>query len=131
MADVNTLPRFLASYRSDEVLIATLDASLTAPAVAGTVWTAGANGSRIDRIVIKATMTTAAGIVRLFLHDGATYFLFKEITTTVAVPSATVQSFISELDLSATPLYLGSGYTLRATTSTGDDCVVAAFGGDY
>ena len=131
MADVNTLPRFLAAYRSDEVAITTADSSLTAPAAAGTVWTAGAQGSRIDRIIVKAQGTTTASMVRLFIHDGAAYFLFKEVSVSAIIPSAPVQAFIEDIDLAATPLYLSSGYTLRATTSSGEDFVVMAIGGDY
>ena len=132
MASPNTLPRFVETYRSDEVLIQTADTSLTAPAVAGTVWTAGAQGSRIDLIVIQAVALTAAGMVRIFVHDGAAYFLFREVSVTaIPAPGSTTQAFHDEIDLTANPLYLASGYTLRATTAIGDDFVITAVGGDY
>jgi hypothetical protein len=79
-----------------------------------TVLTAGTSGSRIDDIVITATATTTAGMVRLFLHDGTNARLFREVPVTAITPSATVQAFAASLPNLA--LVLAPGWSLRAAT---------------
>lgn len=79
-----------------------------------TVLTAGTSGSRVDDIVITATGTTTAGMVRLFLHDGTNARLFREVPVTAITPSGTVQAFTASLTNLA--LVLASGWSLRAST---------------
>ena len=79
-----------------------------------TVETAGASGTRIDDIVITATGTTTAGMVRLFLHDGTNARLWREVPVTAITPSATVQAFTATLSNLA--LVLQTGWSLRAST---------------
>lgn len=79
-----------------------------------TVFTAGANGSRIDDIRINAANTVTAGVVRLFIHDGTNGRLFQEVMVTATTPSTTVQTFgTSLLNLG---IVLPTGYSLRAST---------------
>lgn len=79
-----------------------------------TVFTAGASGSRVDDILITATGTTTAGVVRLFLHDGTNARLWKEVLVSAITPSATVSPFTSSLTSQA--LILQTGWSLRAAT---------------
>lgn len=79
-----------------------------------TVLTAGTAGSRVDDIVITATGTTTAGMIRLFLHDGTNARLFREVPVTAITPSGTVQAFTASLTNLA--LVLASGWSLRAST---------------
>ena len=97
--------------------VAQLSAANTNRDGSGTVVTiisAGTNGTRVDDIVIEATATTTAGMVRLFLHNGTTAFLWKEVSVTAVTPSATASVFSSVL--SNQSLILASGWSLRATT---------------
>lgn len=48
-------------------------------------------GTRIAEIVIQATVTTTAGLVRLFVTDGVTTRMFDEVSVAAATPSATVK----------------------------------------
>lgn len=98
----------------------------------GTVFTAGSNGSRIHRITIKATVTTTAGIVRLFLHDGSNYFLWREVLVTAATPSGTVIAYewIWEMP-DEKSLVLNNNWSLRASTNNAENFNVIAEGGDY
>lgn len=79
-----------------------------------TIATAGANGLRIDDITIKAQVTTTAGMVRLFIHDGTNYRLWKEVPVTAITVSATVAAF--EASLIDLALILENGWSLRAAT---------------
>lgn len=95
-----------------------------------TVFTAGASGSRIEDIVLTATVTTTAGAVRLFLHDGTTARLWKEVAVSANTVSATNNAWTSSLTNQA--LVLQTGWSLRASTEKAEAinvCVTRA--GDF
>jgi hypothetical protein len=95
-----------------------------------TVFTAGASGSRIDDIAITATGTTTAGMVRLFLHDGTTARLWREVAVSAITPSATVSPFSSLLGNLA--LVLQTGWSLRASTHNAETFnVLVTRAGDF
>lgn len=102
-----------------------------------TVFTAGASGSRVDRIVIKATGNTTPGTVRLFIYTGSTYYLWREIAVSAITVSATVGGFESAMssnnaaDIGFLPLSLPTGYSLRASTHNAETFNVIANGGDF
>ena len=80
-----------------------------------TVFTAGSSGSRIDDISIDATGTVTAGVVRLFINDGTTSYLWQEILVTATTPSTTIAVWSSTLLNQA--LVIPSGWSLRASTN--------------
>lgn len=101
----------------------------------GTVFTAGASGSRIDAIDIKAIATTTAGMIRLFIHDGTNARLLTEIPVLAATPSATVPAWEVQLNTNSMsqvlPIVLPTGYSLRASTEKAETFNIIAFGGDF
>ncbi len=126
-------PAFAATPRASAATISTAESSRTAPTNVGTVWTAGTAGSRIERVIIEATGTTTAGMVRLFLYNGSTYFLFAEVSVSAITPSGTVAAFNAPLSfaLPGLELFLPNGWSLRATTQNAESFNVIAFGGDF
>jgi hypothetical protein len=122
-------PSFAATVRASAANIATADTSRTAPTNVGTVFTAGASGSRIDEINIVATGTTTAGAVRLWVYTGSTYYLLSETLVTATTPS-TAQAVFSSVS-TYNNLMLPNGYSLRATTNNSESFNVIAFGGDF
>lgn len=124
-----TTPNFASTVRASAVVISTADTSRTAPTNVGTVFTAGASGSRIDEVSISATGTTTTGVVRLFIYDGTTYFLLQEILVQAITPSTSVAVFT--YDTTFNNMMLPSGYSLRATTNNAESFSVIAFGGDF
>ena len=78
------------------------------------VFTAGASGSRIDDIYMTATVTTTAGMIRLFISDGTNTRLLSETPVTAITVSATTAAwtavFLSQ------GLVIPSGYILKAST---------------
>ena len=100
-----------------------------------TIFTAGANGSRIDAIDIKAVGTTTAGMIRLFIHDGTNARLLTEIPVTALTPSATLPSWEAQLNTNSMsqvlPIILPTNYSLRASTNNAETFNVLAFGGDF
>lgn len=123
-------PNYASAAHIGSASINTADTSLTAPSSVGTVFSAAANGSRVDRATIQATGTTTQGLVRLFLHDGATYRLIAEIPVLPVVPSSTQAAFHADVTFDG-GLNMQTGWSLRATCSKSEAFMVTAFGGDF
>lgn len=100
-----------------------------------TIFTAGASGSRIDAINIKATGTTTAGMIRLFIHDGTNARLLTELPVTALTPSGTLPAWEAQLNTNSMsqvlPIILPTGYSLRASTNNAETFNVIAIGGDF
>lgn len=98
-----------------------------------TVWTAGADGSRIDHIDLVASGTTTAGVIRLYIHDGSSARLWKERLVTAITPSTSVAVWSDTIDCSQPQniLLLQSGYSLRAAPHNAETFNVHAIGGDF
>jgi hypothetical protein len=91
--------------------------------------TGGTNGTKISEIVIEATATTTAGMVRLYLNDGTNTRLFDEISVAAATPSATVKTTrVSTLYQNLT--LPNNTWKLRASTEKAEVINVIIFGAD-
>lgn len=124
-----TAPQFAATVNRGQALISTANANRDGTGTLGTVWTAGASGGRIDEVRIKATGTTTAGMVRLYVSDGTNHRLLFEQSIAAVTPSATIKS--EEYQLPFSNLFLEANETLRASTEKAESFVVHAFGGDF
>jgi hypothetical protein len=125
-----TTPSFASTVRCALGALATADTARTGtPTNVVTIFTAGSSGSRIDEIDITATGTTTSNVVRLWIYNGSTYYLFQEVIVSAITPSVTQAVFSSTLTFNN--FMLPSGYSLRATTNNTEGYVVAAFGGDF
>ena len=116
------------------VLISTANTNRDGTGTIGTVFTAGANGSRIDSIDVQATATVTAGMIRLFIHNGTSSFLFTEVPVVAVTPSGTLPAFNSQFTTNTTavlPIVIPTGYSLRASTNNAESFNIIAFGGDF
>jgi len=96
-----------------------------------TVITGVAAGTRIAEVVVEATVTTTAGMVRLYLSSdsGTTNRLFDEVAIAAATPSASVKT--TRVSTVYTNLILPSAsWQLRASTHNAEAMNVIAFGAD-
>lgn len=107
-------PQYAATPRAALGQVSTANTNRDGTGTLATVFTAASTGSRIDDIVITATGTTTAGMVRLFLHDGTNARMLQEVSVSPVTPSATVQAWTQQLLNLA--LILPSGWSLRAST---------------
>jgi hypothetical protein len=124
-----TSPVFAVTPRIGSVSIATADSSYTAPTNVGTLITGASTGTRISEIVVKNAATSAAAVVRIFLYDSSTYWLFDEVTIVAATGSSTVQQ--SRVSTVYNNLILPSAsWSVRVTTSVSQATHVTAFGAD-
>jgi hypothetical protein len=129
----NTSPIFIDTPKTTMVQISVANTARDGTGTMGTVVTAGVDGSRIHKVVVTATVTTTAGMVRLFIDDGGGNIrLWKEIAVSAVTPSATVAAFTYTLDLQGEDaLLLQSGYLLKAATHNAEAINVFAHYGDF
>lgn len=134
----NTSPVFVSGPKiswSGSMTTADTDTSM-ATGTSYLVYTAGANGSKVETVNIWHLGTNVSTVVRFFVNNGS--------STGTAANNALVQEFtmaansVSQNAASvpvvwAANLYLGSGYKLYATlgTAVSAGIMAAAQGGDY
>lgn len=129
-------PSFASTINNGAALLGAAETNLQVPTTAVVIVTAGAAGTKIDEVVVEASQTslvatTVAGLVYLFLYDGATYHLFDTVTVTAITASTTVAPF--RLARSYANLVLKTGWSLRAAQSIAGNASVLkchAFGAD-
>jgi|NOAtaT_7_FD_contig_31_2145938_length_425_multi_5_in_0_out_0_1 hypothetical protein len=124
-------PAFAVTPRIGSVaLSSSADTSYTSPTNTVTVITGASSGTRIAEVVVQMTNTVAsATMVRLFLNDGSSNFLFDEI----AIPAATGSQSVKQTRVATIYNNLilpSSSWTLRATVHTVNAGVVTALGAD-
>ena len=122
--------QFVATPKVGLVSISVANTSLTGSGTLYTVFSAGANGSRIERCIVKASGTTTAGMVRLFIYNGTSATLLTEIPVEAVTPSGTLPSFETTLVFDG-GLVIPTGYSLRASTHNTDSFQLTALGGDF
>jgi hypothetical protein len=101
-----------------------------------TVFTAGANGSYVQRLVVRAAGTNIASVLRVFINNGSTNatvannILIGEITL-----PATTSSLVAALQPIELPLNfaLPAGYKINVAlgTTVSVGYCPSVFGGDY
>lgn len=124
------VPQFASSPFNAAVTINTANANRDGTGVVGTLYTAPANGARIDEISIKASVTTTAGMVRLFIHDGTNFYLWRELPIPAIAVSGTVPAY--EVIMSGLCLILESGWSVRASTQAAEAFnILVTQGGEF
>jgi hypothetical protein len=126
----NTTPIFTLTPRQDVGQVVTANTNRDGTGTIATIATAGANGTRIDLIRVQAIGTTTTGVVRLFIHDGTNYRLYKEILISAVTPGTTIEAYSYNFRPEE-PLALPTGYSLRASTHNAETFNIHIHGGDY
>lgn len=131
----NTTPIFTLTPIVGAAAISTANTNRDGTGTIGTVITGGTEGTRISRITVKATVTTTAGMVRLYIGDDAgtpNIRLWREIVVTAITVAAATAGFVYVMNLTGeSALILPPNYTLRASTHNAEAFNVFAEGGDY
>lgn len=132
---VNTDPAFVIRPHNGLARISTANTNRDGTGTLGSVITGATDSTRVDRVEIKATGTTTAGMIRLFVFDGvSTTLLFREIVVSAITVGSSTPSFgytVTSPDINAPLLMLPSGYILKAGTHNAETFDVIALGGDY
>lgn len=97
------------------------DWSRTAPVSYQTIYTGGAAGSRVERIVITAAGATVASVLRLFFKNGSAFSLYNEQlvpSSVVTAGSPSPSSYLEAYDTpNQMPILVPSGWTLVASVN--------------
>ncbi len=123
-------PAFAATPKCAVVQATTANTGRDGTGTIATLWSAGASGSRIDRVQIKAIATTTAGMIRFFIHDGSSARLIAEVPVSVVTVATTSPSFEEEIVFDG-GLLIQTGYSLRVSTEKTETFNIIAFGGDF
>lgn len=122
-----TQPQYIGTPKSPTVNISTANTNLDGTGTLGTLMTAGASGSRVDRINITATATTTAGMIRLFIGTA----LIKEIPVVAITPSGTQPAFSQDVVFD-NGLILQASAVLKAGTNNAESFNLTVIsGGDF
>lgn len=124
-------PAFASTPKLASATISTANSARDGTGTIGTIVTGGTSGSRIDTVLIKATVTTTAGMIRLFVHNGTTYYLITEIYVPPQTASSTVPSFETQFVFENGLLLPTSSWSLRASTQNAESFNIVAIGGDF
>jgi len=123
-----TAPQFIGTPKSPTVLIATANTNRDGTTgTYGTLFTAGASGSRIDRIRVNAQVSTTAGMVRFFLSDS----LILEIPVQIVTVAATTPAWYADI-IFENGLIMAAASVLKCSTEKAESIAVTVIsGGDF
>lgn len=112
------VPQFASNPVSAGVSISVANTNRDGTGTVATLLTAGASGTRVDEINVKARAATTAGMVRFWLYDGTTYFFWRELLIQAFTPSGTVPAF--EAAIGNIGLILKPGWSIRCATNNAE-----------
>lgn len=128
---MSTSANFAATPRSTMTIISAANTNRDGTGTIEAAFTAGANGSRVDRIEVKALSSTTAGMVRVFKRVSAgTWRLWREYAISAATPSATVLT-TSVLETEIGELMANNTWELGLSTHNAESFAVHIGGGDF
>ena len=132
---MTTQANYASTPRCAMAQVSTANTARDGTGTIATVFTAGSSGSRIERVVVEATGTTTAGMVRLFINDGTNSRLYYELPIPAITPSGTVAAANASVSTvsapSLMPIVIPTGFSLRASTNNAETFNVIAIGGDF
>lgn len=126
-----TTPNFTSTSRLATASVSAANTNRDGTGTIVTVLTGVAAGTKVFEVDVQMTVTSTAGMVRLFLSSdsGATWKLFDEVAIAAATASASVKA--TRVATQYTNLILPSAsWVLGAATHNAEASVVTALGGD-
>jgi hypothetical protein len=121
-------PQFASSPRLGVGLVSTANVNTNGSGTLVSVMSAGSSGTKINEILVQASSTVTAGMVRIFVFDGTTNYLFDEFPVTATIPSSSSAAY--RLYKVYDNLVIPSGYSLRASTNNAESFNVMIWGAD-
>lgn len=114
---MSTSANYASTAKNSGAQISTANTARDGTGTLGTVYTAGVSGSRIDSIVIQATGTTTAGMIRFFssIDTGTTKRLISEVPVLAITAAATTPVFQTVLT-SQNASFMQNGLVLEANS---------------
>lgn len=106
-------------------------ASITGTTGLAQLTATSAEGLRVDQIRVVGKGTTSAGLLSVWLYDGATSTLWDEIAVSAVTPSTTVAAYKSDTYYSINPLNLPATHQLYVSVTVANDLTVTAHSAEY
>jgi hypothetical protein len=122
-------PIFAATPAPGVVAVSTANTARDGTGTIATLKSAGSLGSLILWIISQWTVTSTAGMIRVFLHNGTSAFLFDEIPVAAATVSATVAAARTARQYQ--DLSFPSGWSARLSTHNGEASNGFSLSGDF
>ena len=102
----------------------------------GTIFTAGANGGYISRVIMRSLGTNVATVMRVFLNNGSTNATAanNSLLTELAVGTTSASNVLQQPEYALqVDIAIPAGYKLLVTlgTAVAAGYAIAAIGGDY
>ena len=118
---------------SPALIVNTANTNTNGTGTITTVLTAGKQGARIVRILLKATGVTTAGMLRIFVKVSAgTYRIVGEVAVAaVPTPGASTPTWEGVWTPSGGPLELDPDCVLGISTHNAEEFTALANAGDY
>jgi hypothetical protein len=126
---VATSPTFTGTPRVGNAQVSAANTGRDGTGTVVDVLTGVTAGTKVFEVRVQATVTTTAGMVRLYYYDGTNTRLFDEIPVTATTGSASVAEFQAVRTYSNLIL-AGATHVLRASTHNAEAINVLALGGD-
>lgn len=126
-------PAFASTPRAATAPVSTANTGRDGSGTIATIFTAGASGSKVEEIVVKADGDPADSIVVIYLHDGTNFAVYDEFDLGNPAAASTTQVGYREARQYEN-LILPAGWTIRASITvalTAGEVNVFAFGGDF
>jgi alpha-tubulin suppressor-like RCC1 family protein len=89
---------------------------------------AGENGALVEGVLIRATGSTTAGMIRLWLNNGTTTLMIREVKVLAITVSASVASFAVTVPLA---MSVPPGSSMFASTNNAEGFNVTVYGSHY
>lgn len=122
-------PQYTAIPRVEKVTISMANTNRDGTGSISVLISGATNGTLLDAVIIKATGTTTAGMIRLFHRRGAgTWSLFREYPISAVTPSGSVQTFSSENQIG---IVIPGGDEIGVATHNAEPFNIIATGGDF
>jgi hypothetical protein len=128
---LNTVPRFIEQHIVGMEQVSTANVNRDGTGTMATIVTSDdPDGILISLVRFQAIVTTTAGMIRLFLHDGSDTRLLVELPVAAVTVSGSVEGDSGEW-VPSKDLVLPENWELRASTENAEAINVFAFGGRY
>jgi hypothetical protein len=124
-----TTPAFTSTPRVGSAQVSAANTNRDGTGTIVDVLTGVAAGTKVFEIVVQATVTTTAGMVRLYYYDGTNTRLFDEVAVSAITVGASTVAFRTARTY--TNLVLASNtHKIQASTHNAEAINVQAFAGD-
>jgi len=92
------------------------------------IGTTGNTGTTIKTITIKSQVSNAQGMIRFFIYNGTTYYLWQEVMVPATTQSSTIPTFGTTIPVN---LVLPTGYSLYTSTQNNETFDIIANGNNF